>query len=211
RWPEVLPQVEPPLGLRADVIEVDGFRVLRGGEPMIDIARVRGGMDARSGLLRLHDVVVDSDRGLFKVRGEYAPGQDYRMDLTASALLPAASGTRPRLGLVARGDVATLDVALAGHAPAPVRARLALRGSEDAPGWTFSATSDGLDPSLLAGGEAGTPLAFDLGAEGTGGRARLRGTLAYGGHRATIEPSVVVLDEQVLEFDPLVVDALGGR
>src|SRR5690606_1664555 len=114
RWPEVLPQVEPPLGLRADVIEVDGFRVLRGGEPMLDIARVRGGRDARRGPLPRHDVVVDSDRGLFKVRGEYAPGQDYRMDLTASALLPAASGTRPRLGLVARGDVAALDVALAG-------------------------------------------------------------------------------------------------
>src|SRR5690606_13857967 len=67
RWPEVLPQVEPPLELQADTIEVDGFRVLRGGEPMIDIARVRGGMDARSGLLRLHDIVVDSDRGLFRV------------------------------------------------------------------------------------------------------------------------------------------------
>ena len=211
RWPEVLPQIEPPLGLQADVIAVDGFRVLRGGEPLVDIARVRGGIDARSGRLRLHDIVVDSDRGLFKLAGEYAPGQDYRMDLTASALLPAAGGTRPRLGLVARGDVHALDVALSGHAPAPVRAHLGLRGSEAAPRWTFSASSQGLDPGLLAGGDAGTPLAFELSAEGTGGRARLRGDVAYGDQRATLQPSVIVLDEQVLAFDPLVVDAFGGR
>ncbi len=213
RWPEVLPRIEPPLGLQADAIGIDGFRVLRGGEPMIDIARLRGGMDARSGLLRLHDVVVDSDRGLFTVRGEYAPGEDYRMDLTASALLPAPAGTtRPRLGLVARGDLDALDVALSGHAPAPVRARIALRGSGEMPHWSFAAASDALDPALLAGaGEPGTPLAFDLAASGTGGRAALQGNIARGAYRATIQPSVVVLDAQVLEFDPLVVDLLEGR
>src|SRR5690606_28279141 len=83
RWPEVLPRIEPPLGLRADTVEVDGFRVLRGGEPMIDVASVRGGFEARSGRLRLQDVVVDSDRGLFTAAGHYAPGDRYRMDLTA--------------------------------------------------------------------------------------------------------------------------------
>ncbi|MGY0612585.1 translocation/assembly module TamB domain-containing protein [Luteimonas sp. A501] len=213
RWPEVLPQVEPPLGLQADAIEIDGFRVLRGGEPMIDIASVRGGMEARSGLLRLREVVVDSDRGVFRAGGEYAPGDDYRMDLTASALLPAPAGTtRPRLGLVARGNVAALDVALSGHAPAPVRARLGLRGGEEAPRWTFKAASEALDPALLAGfGEPGTPLAFDLDARGTGGSAELQGDIAYGEFRATVQPSVAILDEQVLEFDPLVVDVLDGR
>ncbi|GGJ95966.1 translocation/assembly module TamB domain-containing protein [Luteimonas terricola] len=212
RWPEVLPQVEPPLGLQADTVEIDGFRVLRGGEAMIDIASVRGGFDARSGLLRLHDVVVDSDRGLFRAHGEYAPGQDYRMDLTASALLPAPAGTtRPRLGLVARGDVSALDVALSGHAPAPLRARLGLRGA-DAPRWTFTASSAALDPALLAGtGEPGTPLAFAVAASGTGGRAGLQGDVAYGDLRATVQPSVVSLDEQVLEFDPLMVDVFDGR
>ena len=179
---------------------------------MIDIASVRGGIDARSGRLRLDDVVVDSDRGLFRAGGDYAPGEDYRMDLTASALLPAPAGTtRPRLGLVARGDVSALDVALSGHAPAPLRAHLALRGAE-APRWTFTADSQALDPALLVGtGEPGTPLAFDLEARGTGGRAGLQGDIAYGDLRATLQPSVVSLDEQVLEFDPLVVDVFDGR
>lgn len=212
RWPEVLPQIEPPLDLQADTIEIDGFRVLRGGEPMIDISRVRGGLHARRGLLELHEVVVDSDRGLFRVHGEYAPAEDYRMDLTASALLPAPAGTtRPRMGLVARGDLSALDVALSGHAPAPVRARLSLRGA-GAPDWTFKAASEALDPALLAGsGEPGTTLAFDLSASGTGGRAELQGDIAHGELRATIQPSVVALDEQVLAFDPLVVDILDGR
>ena len=212
RWPEVLPQVEPPLGLQADHIEIDGFRVLRGGEPMIDIASVRGGLQARRGELQLRDMFVHSDRGLFLAHGDYAPGDDYRMDLTASALLPAPAGTtRPRLGLVARGDVSALEVALSGHAPAPVRLRLSLRGAGE-PEWIFAAASEGLDPALLAGaGEPGTPMAFELSADGRGGRARLQGDLAYGELSARIQPSVVVLDEQVLEFDPLVVDAFDGR
>ncbi|MBJ6985186.1 translocation/assembly module TamB domain-containing protein [Luteimonas sp. MC1750] len=212
RWPEVLPQIEPPLGLQADTIEIDGFRVLRGGEPLIDIADVRGGVEARSGLLRLRQMMVHSDRGDLLADGEYAPADDYRMDLTVSALLPAPAGsTRPRLGLVARGDVSALDVALSGHAPAPVRVALGLRGA-GAPEWSFSAVSEALDPALLAGlGEPGTPVAFDLAARGTGGRAELQGDLAYGDLRATIQPSVASLDEQVLEFDPLVVDVLDGR
>ncbi|MBD7987350.1 translocation/assembly module TamB domain-containing protein [Luteimonas sp. Sa2BVA3] len=212
RWPEVLPRIEPPLGLQADAIEIDGFRVLRGGEPMIDIADVRGGMEAQRGLLRLRRVLVHSDRGDLLVDGEYAPADDYRMDLTASALLPAPPGsTRPRLGLVARGDVSALDVALSGHVPAPVRAHIGLRGA-GAPEWTFSAASEALDPALLAGlGEPGTPVAFDLAAHGTGGRAQLQGELAYGELQATIQPSAAILEEQVLEFDPLVVDLLEGR
>src|SRR5690606_26202238 len=60
-------------------------------------------------------------------------------------------------------------------------------------------------------GEPGTPLAFDVDARGSGGRARLQGGLAYGDLRATIQPSVVELEEQVLAFDPLVVDILDGR
>src|SRR5690606_37179579 len=113
-------------------------RVLRGGEPLIDIASLRGGLDARRGVLRLVDLVMESDRGRFTAAGDYAPGDDYRMDLTASALLPAPVGrTRPRFGLVARGDVAALDIALTGHAQAPLRARLTLRGA-GAPRWSFT-------------------------------------------------------------------------
>lgn len=212
RWPEVLPQVNPPLGLQADAIVVDGFVATRAGEPLVDVRTLRGGLDAREGRLRLQDLVVDSDLGRFMAHGEYAPGEDYRMDLTASALLPAPTGrTRPRLGLVARGDLAALDIALSGHAPAPVRAHLTLRGAGQ-PRWTLRAASDELDPALLAGsGEPGTPLAFDLRGDGTGGAARLQGELRRGELVATLQPSRVRLEEQVLEFEPLVVDVFGGR
>lgn len=212
QWPEVLPQVNPPLGLQADAIAVDGFRVLRGDEPLIDIASLRGGMDARRGVLRLGDVVVESDRGRFTAGGEYAPGDDYRMDLTASALLPAPVGrTRPRFGLVARGDVAALDIALTGHAPAPLRARLTLRGA-GAPRWSFTAASEQLDLALLAGsGSSDTPLSFDVRADGTGGAATLQGQLAQGTLRAVLQPSQLRLEEQVLAFEPLVLDVFDGR
>src|SRR5690606_34452556 len=100
-WPEVLPRIELPLALESDAIRVDGLRVTRVGAPLIDIARIRGGIDARQGELAVHDLVVDSDRGRFTVDGSYAPDDHYRTDLTATAVLPAPF-PRPaaRVGLV---------------------------------------------------------------------------------------------------------------
>ncbi len=213
RWPESLPRIELPLSLQADHIQVDGLRVTRGGASLIDIASVRGGVDAhRDASLRLEQVVVDSDRGVFRVHGSYAPARDYRMDLTGSALLPAPMGrTRPRIGLVARGDISALDVAVSGHAPAPLRAHLELRGA-GRPDWSFRADTTALDPGLLSGsGEPGTPVAFSLRADGSGGAMRAQGRFERDGLAGTLQPSDLRIDDQVLEVDRLVLDIFGGR
>ncbi|MDH5822062.1 translocation/assembly module TamB domain-containing protein [Luteimonas sp. RD2P54] len=212
RWPESLPQIGPlPLALEADAIRVERLRVVGADGPLVDIASVRGGFDVRDGLLRLERLRVESDRGRFALHGEYAPRDDYRMDLTGSALLPAPPGrTRPRFGLAARGDVARLDVAVVGHAPAPLRAVLTLRG-RDQPGWRLRAGSEALDPALLAGsGEPGIPVAFALEADGRGGEAVLEGSFSRGDFSAVLLPSTLRLDEQVLELDPLVLQLLDG-
>src|SRR5690606_36732246 len=94
-WPEVLPDITPPLGLQADAIQVDGFRITQAGEPVIDIHRLRGGLDARAGQLHLEHVVVDSDRGRFTAHGDYVPRDNYRMDLAATAVIPVATGVAP--------------------------------------------------------------------------------------------------------------------
>ncbi|WP_407353263.1 translocation/assembly module TamB domain-containing protein [Luteimonas sp. R10] len=212
RWPESLPQIGPlPLALQADAIVVDGLRVVGAEGPLIEIHSLRGGLDARDGRLRAERLRADSDRGRFALHGEYAPRDDYRMDLTGSAVLPAPAGrTRPRIGLVARGDVARLDVAISGHAPAPVRAVLTLRG-RDNPGWRLRADAEALDPGLLAGGgEPGTPIAFELAADGVGGEAKLQGRFAQGGFAAELLPSVLRLRDQVIEADPLVLALFDG-
>ena len=41
-WPEVLPDITPPIGLQADAIRIDGFRVTREGTPVIDIKKELG-------------------------------------------------------------------------------------------------------------------------------------------------------------------------
>ncbi|MBB3342798.1 translocation/assembly module TamB domain-containing protein [Luteimonas sp. RC10] len=217
RWPDSLPRIDLPLSLQADTIRVDGFRVTRLGEPMIDVRTLRGGLDAQQGELRLTGIVVDSDRGRFTADGVYAPDDDYRMDLTASALMPAPPGrTRPRIGLVARGDLAHLDIAAIGHAPAPLRALITLRGRDD-PGWALRADTTRLDPSLLVGnGEPGTPLAFDLRADGTGGAATLQGKVTIGEPDAAplavvLQPSKLRLEDQRLDVERLVVDTFDGR
>ncbi len=208
-WPEVLPRIDLPLSLESDTIRVDGLRVTSAGEPVIDIATIRGGIDARQGELLLKQVAVDSDRGRFTADGVYAPGDHYRTDLTASALLPAPfPRPRPRIGLVARGDLDTMDVALSGHAPDPLRAHLTLRGKR----WTLRAHADALDPGLISGsGEPGTPIAFSLSADGTGGAADLRGEFTQGTLHAVLQPSKVKLEDQVLDVQPLVLDVFDGR
>lgn len=215
QWPESLPEIAPPLALQADAIEIDDFIVTRDGEPVIGIRTARGGIDAAEGKLHVEHVVVASDRGRFTVHGDYVPDDDYRMDLTATAVLPAPTGrTAPSLGLVARGDLAHLEVALAGNAPAPLNATLVLdddTGGEH-PKWRLRANTEALDPGLLTGsGEPSPPMSIDLRASGVSGDMHLQGRYERDGFVATVQPSQLEIDDQVLTLEPLVVDVLGGR
>ena len=212
-WPDVLPDIAPPLALQADTIRIDGLKVVQEGEALIDIRQARGGLDAGTGSLHVEHLRVDSDRGQFALHGDYAPRDDYRSDFVGTAVLPAPAGrTAPRLGVVARGDLSRMDVAVAGRLPAPTRATLTLRGDKDAPRWLLRASSEALDLSLLGGsGEASEPLAFDLVADGVGGRAGVRGSVKRGDFIATLQPSKLSLEDRLLLAQPLVLDVFDGR
>lgn len=216
-WPDVLPQIAPPLALQADTIRIDRLRVTRQRAPLIDLRRVRGGLDASEGRVHVEKLVVDSDLGRFTAHGDYAPKDDYRTDLAVTAVFPRAQGlsplraTPPRLALIARGDLSKMDVGIGGALPAPLRASLTLRGADN-PRWSLRADARGLDPAVLAGGEPSpAPMVFSLVASGTGGRARVRGDFAHGTLRAVVQPSTLVLEDQVLAFEPLTLDIFGGR
>ena len=220
-WPDVLPQIEPPLALQADSIRIDGLRVVQEGESMIDVRSARGGLHAASGRLHVERLRVDSDRGQFAVHGDYEPRKDFRTDLVGTAVLPAPAGrTAPRLGLVAKGDLSRMDVAVAGRLPAPTQATLTLRGdpstssggTKDAPRWHVRARSDALDLGLLTGStDASEPLAFDVDAHGTGGNADVSGKIAQGEFSAIVQPSKLSLVDRRLQLQPLVVDLFEGR
>src|SRR5690606_3731041 len=92
RWPDVLPAIEMPLAIQADTLVVDGLRVSSGGEPVIDIRRLRGGIDIANGRLHAEHLQAHTDLGLFAVHGHYLPAEDYRSDLAATAVFPAAPG-----------------------------------------------------------------------------------------------------------------------
>ncbi len=217
-WPGSLPQIATPLALQADSIVVDNLRITQLQQPVIDIRRIRGGVEVANGELRVQQLVAATDRGDFRVDGRYLPGSDYATDLTATAVLPAPRGRTPAsVGLVARGDLARMRVAVAGRAPAPLHADLVLSGRDD-PSWELTASSEALDLSLLlppadgAAAPASEPLAFDFTATGKGGDARLQGTLSQGDDLAvTLQPSHVILADQVLTVEPLVIDAFDGR
>lgn len=215
RWPESLPAIAPPLALEADAIAIDDLQVLRATAPqptsIVRLQRVRGGLVAEDGRLHLERVVADTDRGRFTVHGDYAPADRYRMHLTASARLPAAAGLTPaRLGLAARGDLRALDIALAGNAPAPVKARLRLQG-EAQPRWHFEANSDAVTLAALLGtDDEAAPYVFDVRADGVGGRANVQGRVAQGDLAATVLPSKVSVEGQLLTVAPLSIELMGG-
>ena len=224
RWPDVLPALPMPLKVESDRLSVRGLRVLQAQPPaapgapppaptpVIAITRLDGGVTLDDGALRLRQVVADTDRGWFRAHGDYLPRDRYRMDIVVGARLPPVPGRTPaRLGLVARGDVRDLVVAVSGDAPAPLRATLRLQG-EDAPRWRLDAASTALDPALLVGDDAddSLPLSFDLKAEGTGGDARVRGRLTRGDLDLRVLPSRIGLAEQVLTLSPLSLAVAGG-
>jgi translocation and assembly module TamB len=219
RWPQSLPAIEPPLALEADAIAIDRLSIVREGggagsdavaSDAVVIRSASGGVRAERGRLTLRRIAIDSDVGRFTLHGDYLPRERYRMDLTASALLPAAAGRTPaRLGLVARGDLRALDIALAGHAPAPLRAHLRLRG-EARPVWNATAQSERLTLGALLGSDDDVPMAFDLRSEGEGGVARLQGRASRDGVEATILPSTVSVEGQILRVAPLRIAVLGG-
>ncbi len=217
-WPEVLPDITPPMGLQADAIRIDGFRVTREGTPVIDIRTLRGGLDAREQQLHLEHVVVDSDRGRFTAHGDYVPRDDYRMDLVATAVIPVAGNRASplqraplRVGLIARGNLQRMDIGIGGALPGPVRASLTLRG-QDNPVWQLRARADKLDTALLTGAAkpSPTPISLQLRADGVGGAATLQGHFEQGELRATVLPSKVKLENKVLAFEPLALEIFGG-
>lgn len=212
RWPDSLPNIAPPMALQADAFHIHGLRVTRGGQPLIDVHQARGGVSAQTGALQIDHLSINSDRGRFTLDGDYAPGAAYRTDLVASARFPAPSNRIPaRMGLVARGDLSHLVVALAGTAPAPLHALLSLDG-KDNPRWQLRASSEAVDTNLLTGADvAATPWAFALQVNGIAGAAHVQGRVAHGGLSAVIQPSTIALRDQVLDVQPLVVGALGGR
>ncbi|HEU0305916.1 MAG TPA: translocation/assembly module TamB, partial [Lysobacter sp.] len=53
RWPESLPGINPPLALQADDVRIDGLRVTQDRQPVIDVRRLRAGLDARAGELHV--------------------------------------------------------------------------------------------------------------------------------------------------------------
>lgn len=213
-WPESLPQIEMPLAIQADTIIIDGFRITQAQQPLIDIAKVRGGVEIANGEFRASQLKVDSDMGDFRVDGRYLPRSDYDTDITIGALLPAPRGRTPaRLGLVARGDLGHMEVAIAGHAPAPLQASLVFDGRTD-PVWKAGARSRELDLALLVPGmdaTTRTPMALDVQADGKGGQANLQGSFKQGDIAVELAPSKVGLADQVLTVAPLQIKAFGGQ
>ncbi|MEG1680293.1 MAG: translocation/assembly module TamB, partial [Stenotrophomonas sp.] len=213
-WPDVLPAIELPLALQADTIVINGLRITQLQQPIIDISKVRGGLEAANGEFTANQIKVNSNLGDFRIDGHYLPREDYATDLTVRALMPPRPGQpAARLGLVARGDLGHMEVAVAGYAPKPLHVSFILDGRSD-PVWNVAARSEQLDIGQLVPAqflaEAPAPLALDFTARGRAGQAQLQGRVRQGENELVLAPSNVGIDKQVLTVAPLVAEAFGG-
>lgn len=106
RWPDVLPNIEMPLAIQADKLVIDGFKISNAQGPLVDIRHATGGIDIGNGYVHAERLAIDSDRGAFTLHGGYAPRDNFRTDLVATAVFPAPLGRTPaRLGLADRKSV----------------------------------------------------------------------------------------------------------
>lgn len=213
RWPDVLPMLDVPVHVHVDAIVMDRLAIAEEGVPQILLQRVRGGVRLDPGALHIEQLRIDSDRGQFSAQGDYRPRDNFRSDVRASAIFPAATGqTAAQLRVYASGDLAALVVTVDGHAPAPVHAMLRLQGDTATPRWRLQANSTALDLAVLAGrGETSTPLAVQLTATGVGGRANVQGQLQQDDFNLRMLPSQLSLEAQTLRAHSLVAEVFDGR
>ncbi len=217
-WPEVLPRIEPPLAIAVDEVRVENLDVSSAGEHVIRIRQLQGALLAEKGRLNVQNIDMESDLGRFHVHGQYAPGRNYATELLATAVFPARFGqTAGRVGLVARGDLDAMNIAIGGRAPAPLSAMLVLRAADSRAArdgdatWSLQAESEGFDPGVFSASAAAVELmTFRLNAEGKGGRADLQGQWQMGDTALDIQPSTLRLADQTLYAEPLKIAALGG-
>ena len=203
-WPEVLPRLPMPLRIRSERVDVDGLRIERDGETLVDITTIDAtGLRLVGDGFEAESLALDSNRGRLTLKGAYRPDRGYRTDLAATWSV-AATGTTPaaNLQLSAKGDLEQMQLDLAGRAPEPLSLSLDLRESAAVPAWTFSSQAEGFDAALF-GAAPGAPWAWQLDASGRGGDARLQGELSQGDWRVGVAPSQLVLARQMLQADSL--------
>ena len=211
-WPDSLPQINPPLTVDLGTVDIKRLNVAQTNTHWATVRYATLGMKASRGRLHVEQMQADTDRGLFKLHGDYEPRNDYKMSLVGSAYIPNAAGEGPgRIGFTASGDLALMNIIVRGAAPKPINAHLSLIDKKN-PRWTLVANTEGFDIGAITGNKQGVPLKLNVDIAGVKGNADIRRAhYEQGDFKINVLPSKVALNEKVLEAKPLVVEVFGGR
>jgi len=212
-WPGSLPKFAVPFVLDADIVQVRDLRIRRAGASVLVAQRVDGAAELGPGTLALHRLVVDSDRGHWRIDGEVHVARNYQLRIDADG----KSAQSAELRLHAKGDLDHFTLAADGRAPEPFALRLTLDDGRVTPKWTLSMQAPRFDPALFAPlPSAGSPVrepvpyAIALQARGIGGAADVQGDIARGNRKLVVAPSKLAYDNGVLDAHPLVLKLLDG-
>jgi len=219
RWPEIVPDIDLPIIIRADDFQINHLRIIRKlfrqSVPLIHIKTAEGSIELNHGGIDARQITIQSNLGQFHVNGYYQPRKNYQTNLTLKALLPAEmmgtlanKGQAVPLALVARGNQANMELALAADIPQRSRLYLQLKGRNQ-PQWQLEVHGPELNIShWLPAADSPFTLAAQM--SGQGERLQLHGTLQQLDQQWQIQ-STWELADQALIIDHLVLDIFGGQ
>ena len=180
-WPEVLPTLELPLSMAVQDARLDGVTLVRGGEELLRLDRLRAALTLGPGELSLRGLQANGPRIRASGTVAYRPAENYRSSVDLKVLrvgpkAPAGAGWR----LLAHGDLDDFTATLGGLGPVELSARLRLQDGSGVPRWQATLRSGGVRPAWL--GLADEALwRGEVTVAGRGGEATVDGRLDRAG------------------------------
>lgn len=209
RWPDSLPALDLPLGVRVDSLQVSDLQLFEQDTPLYALKSVTGGFDLQPGHLRIPGLQAVSEHGLIEFQGHYRPNRQYDTALSGRVRLDTG-GTPQSLRLRADGNATRFRLALDGAMPEPARLEWQLTERDGKPFWFLSASTEAFEPRRL-GFVDDSVYRAQLAASGGSGHAQVAGELSRDGQTLVIEPSRIARAEGRIVLEELQLLFGGGR
>lgn len=209
RWPDSLPALDLPLGVRVDSLQVSDLQLFEQDAPLYALRSVTGGFNLQPGHLRIPGLQAVSEHGLIEFQGHYRPNRKY--DTALSGYVRLDTGSTPQsLRLRADGNATRFRLALDGALPEPARLEWQLTERDGKPFWFLSASTEAFEPHRL-GFVDNSVYRAQLAASGGSDHIQIAGELSHASRTLVIEPSRVALTEGRVVVEELQLLFGGGR
>lgn len=206
--PATLPDLELPLALHWDRLELRALHLRQGGEPQMYVRSLETAGQLSDGVLAVETLALDSDRLDLRLSGRFDSRRNWASQAQAQARLALDEASAPLpLDLRLAGDLDDLKLQLeSGDQPS---ARLALRmhGGLPRPQWQLDLDAQQLPPQWAGASDLGLMLK----GEGDLDQGEFSGVLRHGEQQIELQTSRIAYADAQLRMQPLALALLQGQ